>query len=139
MHGGVVVAVVTVVLLALVTAALWLSRRHTLDRRVGSFRCALRHGTRWPGGVAQYGAASLYWWRSWSLAPRPARRWERESLAVVAKRQADVPGAPGDLVVTCRSRSDGRPVEFELLLSADAYAGLTSWIEATPSRVGSVI
>lgn len=138
MRGGLVVAVVTVVLLALV-ASLWLSRRHTLDRRVGSFRCALRHGTRWPGGVAQYGAAAFYWWRSWSLAPRPARRWERESLTIVAKRQADVPGAAGQLVVTCRARSDAQPVEFELLLSADAYAGLTSWIEATPSRVGSVI
>lgn len=139
MRGGLVVAVAAVVLLALVTVALFLSRRHTLDRRVGSFRCALRHGTRWPGGVAQYGAAAFYWWRSWSLAPRPARRWERESLTIVSRREADVPGMPGQLVVTCRARSDARPVEFELLLSADAYAGLTSWIEATPARVGSVI
>lgn len=139
MRGGLVVAVAALVLLVLVTAALWLSRRHTLDRRVGSFRCALRHGTRWPGGVAQYGAAAFYWWRSASLAPRPARRWERESLAIVSKREADLPGLPGQLVVTCRGRCQAQQVEFELLMSADAYAGLTSWIEATPSRVGSVI
>ncbi|CAM5791227.1 DUF2550 domain-containing protein [Cellulomonas persica] len=139
MPGGIVVAVLTVVVLVLGCGGLWLSRRHTLDRRVGSFRCRLRSGTRWPGGVAQYGAASLYWWRSASLAPRPARRWERQSLAVVERRAAEAPDASGQLVVRCQARSNGRPVEFELMLSPEAYAGLTSWIEATPARVGSVI
>ncbi|GEA83311.1 MULTISPECIES: DUF2550 domain-containing protein [Cellulomonas] len=138
MPGEIVVAVLTVVVLVIGSFGLWLSRRHTLDRRVGSFRCGLRHGARWPSGVAQYGAASLYWWRSSSLAPRPARRWERQSLTIVSRRAAEGPGA-GQLVVTCHARSNGKPVEFELRLSPEAYAGLTSWIEATPSRVGSVI
>lgn len=139
MPGGIVVALLAVVVVVLGCGALWLSRRHTLDRRVGSFRCRLSSGTRWPSGVAQYGAASLYWWRSASLAPRPAHRWERQSLTVVERRAADVPGAAGLLVVHCRARSHDRPVEFDLMLSPEAYAGLTSWIEATPSRVGSVI
>ena len=39
--------------------------------------------------------------------------------------------------MTCRPGSSSEPVH--LLMSAEAYAGLTSWIEATPSRVGSVI
>ena len=43
----------------------------------------------------------------------------------------------GQVVVTCRPGGESEPVH--LLMSAEAYAGLTSWIEATPSRVGSVI
>ncbi len=139
MPGGIVVAIAALVVLAVGGAFLWLSRRHTLDRRVGSFRCGLREGVRWPGGVAQYGAATLYWWRSASLAPRPARRWERQSLTVIERRPSQLPEAAGQLVVRCRARSDGLPVEFELMLSPEAYAGLTSWIEATPSGVGKVI
>jgi len=137
-HSGAVVALVVIGALVVLGAGLWFSRRHTLDNRVGSFRCSLSRGSRWPSGVAQYGAVSLYWWRSHSLAPRPAQRWERTSLVVLGKRDSDVPGAPGQLIVRCRARSHAKPVEFELLLTREAYAGLTSWIEATPSRVGSV-
>ena len=39
--------------------------------------------------------------------------------------------------MTCRAGSATEHVY--LLMSAEAYAGLTSWIEATPSRVDSVI
>jgi hypothetical protein len=125
--------VVVVLLLALV--ALWFSRVHTLNRRVGSFHCALGRTADgpWGSGVAQYGADRLYWWRYRSLATRPRARWQRVGLTVLERREHSA----GQVVVTCRPGSSTDTVH--LLMSAEAYAGLTSWIEATPSRVGSVI
>jgi hypothetical protein len=126
-------SVAVVVLLA--GLALWMSRLHTLNRRVGSFPCSLGRTAEgpWSSGVAQYGADRLYWWRYRSLATRPRERWQRAGFAVVERSER--PG--GQVVVTCHDGASTQPVH--LLMSADAYAGLTSWIEATPSRVGSVI
>ncbi|WP_426594718.1 DUF2550 family protein [Cellulomonas sp. McL0617] len=137
MSGVVVALLLGAALLAVVTGLLWLSRVHTLDRRVGSFHCweATSPDGPWTAGVAQYGSATLYFWRRWSLAPRPHIRWNRVGLSVVERRWQDPDATSGDrlVVATCRSQSD-----FYLLLSAEAYTGLTSWIEATPSRVNSV-
>ena len=139
--SGLAVAVTgaVVVLLAVGLAAMWLSRTHTLGRRVGSFRCAL--GTTedgpWSGGVAHYGAAQLYWWRRWSLAPRPARRWSRSSFAILERRLHTQQLIPGVRMFLVLCECDG--AQFPLLMSAEAYAGLTSWIEATPSRVSRVV
>jgi hypothetical protein len=129
-----VVLVVGAIVIVLVLLGLALSRSHTLDRRVGSFHCAFGrsgHGP-WSAGIAQYGAHQLYWWRRASLAPRPAVRWDRVGLSVVERRAVE---GTGLVVVTCRSGAQ----DVFLQMSPEAYAGLTSWIEATPSRVGSVI
>jgi hypothetical protein len=136
--SGVVVALLLgVFLLAVVTTLLWFSRAHTLDRRVGSFHCWVAPSAEgpWKAGVAQYGSVTLYFWRRWSLAPRPRIRWNRVGLSVVERRWQNQDAASADrlVVATCRSDHD-----FYLLLSAEAYTGLTSWIEATPSRVDSV-
>lgn len=140
MPGPVLVAVITLVVVVLVAGGAWWSRRQTLDRRVGSFRCELGHGRRWSSGVAQYGTAQLYWWRFWSLAPRPARRWNRDGLTVVERRPAEPRDGAGEgYVVRCRVQRAGGATEIVLFMSPEAYAGLTSWIEATPLRVGSVI
>ena len=125
------------VLLAVVACLLWLSRAHTLDRRVGSFHCWVGPTADgpWRAGVAQYGSTTLYFWSRWSLAPRPRIRWSRVGLRVVERRWQN-PGTTSDdrlVVASCHCQSD-----FYLLLSAEAYTGLTSWIEATPSRVNSV-
>ena len=135
MSGVVVTLGCVVVVLLLAVAALWFSRVHTLNRRVGSFSCAVGRTADgpWSSGVAQYGADRLYWWRYRSLATRPRARWQRVGLTVVERREH---GA-GLVVVTCRPGSAAETVQ--LLMSAEADAGLTSWIEATPSRVGSVI
>ncbi|MGN8246683.1 DUF2550 family protein [Cellulomonas soli] len=144
MRGLTIVLVCGVALVVLLAAGLWLSRTHTLDRRVGSFRCSVqrRPGGPWSPGVAQYGAGELYWWRRHSLSPRPARRWARRELAVVERHHsesvADVERAGRSVPVyevTCSTVAS----EVHLLMAADAYAGLTSWIEATPSRTASVI
>ncbi|KQY43140.1 DUF2550 family protein [Cellulomonas sp. Root137] len=131
---GVALACVAVVLL-LAVAFVWASRVHTLNRRVGSFPCSLGRTAQgpWSSGVAQYGADRLYWWRYRSLSARPRARWQRVGLTVVERSERH----GGQVLVTCRPGSAVEPVH--LLMSAEAYAGLTSWIEATPSRVGSVI
>ncbi|WP_028051048.1 DUF2550 family protein [Cellulomonas sp. URHD0024] len=137
MRGVVVAALLGALLLAVVTSLLWLSRVHTLDRRVGSFHCWVASSAAgpWRAGVAQYGSARLYFWSRWSLAPRPRVRWDRSNLSVLERRWQDPDGTSANrlVVATCRSGHD-----FYLLLSAEAYTGLTSWIEATPSRVNSV-
>ncbi len=140
----VIVALLVVGVAVLAVGGLWWSRTHTLARRVGSFGCLLQQAAGGPTsrGVAQYGTSRLYWWRHWSLAPRPAVRWERSGLTVLDR--APHPADEHWFVVRCRaaaadtgSRRD--TVEFTLEMSREAYAGLTSWIEATPSRVDSVI
>jgi len=132
--GVAVVLGVGAVVIVLALVGLALSRAHTLDRRVGSFHCALGRTPQgpWSSGIAQYGTRQLYWWRRASLAPRPAIRWDRVGLSVVERRSVE---GTGQVVVTCRSGAQ----DVFLQMSPEAYAGLTSWIEATPSRVGSVI
>jgi len=141
-------AVVVASLLVLVggTGFVWLSRTRTLARRVGSFSCWLVEAGE-PSdatsarGVAQYGAVTLYWWRRLSIMPRPARTWSRSSIVVLERTVLPpVPGRPQAVVAHCRvvRSSGGPPREIRLQMSADAYAGFTSWLEATPSRVGRV-
>ncbi len=125
------------VLVAVVMSLLWFSRAHTLDRRVGSFHCWVAPSAEgpWKSGVAQYGSATLYFWSRWSLAPRPRIRWDRVRLSVVERRWQNADAASDDRLVLATCRCGG---DFFLLLSEAAYTGLTSWIEATPSRVDSV-
>ncbi|KSW21531.1 hypothetical protein ATM99_14180 [Cellulomonas sp. B6] len=137
-----VVAVLLVLVFAL--AALWFSRTRALARRVGSFSCRLTEprDPRSARGVAQYGATRLYWWRRLSVVPRPARTWSRYGLVVLEKVVLPpVPGRPQAVVARCRvvAAAGGAPHEISLQMSAEAYAGFTSWIEATPSRVGTII
>lgn len=139
MPGPLVAAIVVLVVVALGIGLLWASRTHTLVGRVGSFRCQLDRGGSWAHGVAQYGAEHLYWWRSRSLAPRPAVRWERAGLEVVSREFHEDAHGHRTVRATVRARCGGAWREVRLAMPVDAYAGLTSWIEATPQRVGSVI
>ncbi|WP_402466531.1 DUF2550 domain-containing protein [Isoptericola aurantiacus] len=122
-------AVVLVLALVLVAGA---SRLRTLSHRVGSFQCSARAGSRpdasWSVGIAQYGVGRIDWWRCWSLAPRPARTWQRDRLAITGRAPLDQAGQPDQYLVRCRY--DG--VDFELTMSSGAYAGLASWLESAP-------
>ncbi|UZN04458.1 DUF2550 family protein [Cellulomonas sp. S1-8] len=146
MSGAVLVAVVVASLVVVVgaTGCLWLSRTRTLARRVGAFSCVLCEDVASSSdrGVAQYGAVTLYWWRRMSVMPRPARTWSRSSIVVLERIVLPpVPGRPQAVVARCRVvPSGGGPErEIRLQMSQDAYAGFTSWLEATPARVGKVI
>ncbi|MBO3090294.1 DUF2550 family protein [Cellulomonas dongxiuzhuiae] len=142
-----IVVLVSLVALVGVVGGLWLSRTRTLARRVGSFPCVLvemgREAASSPArGVGQYGAVTLYWWRRLSIVPRPARTWSRGSIEVLERTfLPPAPDRPQAVVARCRvvPSSGGAPREIRLQMSADAYAGFTSWLEATPSRVGKVI
>lgn len=137
MSGQVVLIALLLVVALLVVAALAFSRWHSLTSRVGSFRCSRRVRGRWVRGIAHYGARQLYWWRLRSLAPRPEQVWPRGQIAVLERRSA-VEGADpgGPLLVTCRV-APGEDVE--LLMTPEAYAGLTSWLEAAPPVARTVI
>ncbi|MGV8966785.1 MAG: DUF2550 domain-containing protein [Cellulomonas sp.] len=123
--GLALIAVVTVLLLGV-------SRLTTLSGRVGSFVCGARPvspaGALVVAGIAQYGAGRLDWWRAWSLSPRPARSWRRSDLELISRSPMAVPGRPDLYLVHCRYQG----VDFALTMSPEAYAGLTSWIEAAP-------
>ncbi|MFL6164671.1 MAG: DUF2550 domain-containing protein [Ornithinibacter sp.] len=140
MPGLVWIALGVVVLGIVAVLALGGSRLHTLSRRVGSFDCHARPAPPptgpWVAGIAQYGAGRLEWWRSWSLAPRPARTWLRSEFEVTGRAPLDTAGRPDQYLVRCRHRG----VDFELTMSLDAYTGLTSWLEsAPPSTLSKVI
>lgn len=120
------------VVAALVVVGLGLSRWSSLTRRVGSFRCSLRVGTRWSRGIAHYGARHLYWWRLRSLAPRPGQVWPRAGMEVLERTAVDAAVVGGPYLVRCRVPGPTGAQEVELLMTPEAYAGLTSWLEASP-------
>lgn len=132
MSGTLVGAVLAALLLVLVVlAALGASRLRVLSSRIGSFECGARPaepaGGSWTAGIAHYGAGRIEWWRSWSLAPRPAQTWGRRELEVVDRAPLG-PDDPGTLLVRCRYGGQ----DLELSMSAEALAGLTAWLEAAP-------
>jgi hypothetical protein len=131
--GSLIGAVLGAVLLVLVVAiALGASRLRVLSSRVGSFVCAARpvqpSAGSWTAGIAHYGVGRIDWWRSWSLAPRPARSWCRDELVVVARARVAPAGGQDLVLVRCRYQG----TDFELTMSPDASAGLTAWLEAAP-------
>jgi len=120
-----------VVLVVLVVALLGASRLRTLSGRVGSFLCSGRPaepaGRAWSAGIAHYGAGRIDWYRSWSLAPRPAHSWRREEIEVTGRVPLSDPD-PDLVLVRCRYQG----TDYELTMSRDAFAGLTAWLEAAP-------
>lgn len=123
-------------LAALALVAALATRQRRLIRRVGSFTCCWAAGAAQLAGVpgvAQYGTGRLDWWRSVSLLPRPARSWSREQLEVVQRQELSEHDERGRLLVrvSCRHGAE----TFTLTMSAPAYAGLVSWLEARPRRI----
>lgn len=123
-------------LVAAVPVGLFFSRQSTLSRRVGSFSCQLRAAPQeaWTAGIAQYGASRLIWWRTLSLAPRPAQTWSRSTLQLLERVNLDQKDEQGreQVMVRCAHGPD----RFEVLLSEQACAGLVSWLESGPRPVG---
>lgn len=134
-----------VILGLLVVAAVFVVvvRLRTLDRRVGSFACALvstptdttygspNGGVR--GGIAHYGVGRLDWYRRWALTLRADRTWARSDLVVDSRDL--VPGSSDRYRVQCTYR--GKPLVLEM--SVPAYAGLTSWLESAPPSDGGIV
>ncbi|MCB7138053.1 DUF2550 domain-containing protein [Cellulosimicrobium marinum] len=120
-------------LAAVVVVGLGAFRLRALAHRVGSFECGVRpagvEGAAWTSGIAHYGVGRIDWWRSWSLAWRPARIWSRYDLQLLGREPFTGPDArPDSYLVRCRY--DGQ--DFELTMTRPAYEGLASWLEAAP-------
>ncbi len=110
---------------------LLLARVRSINRRVGSFECAVRPDGRtgWTSGIASYGVDRLDWYRVVSASPRPARSWPRARLEIIHR----APRRSGALLTSvmelrCRVGSE----VFSLAMSRPAADGLTSWLEAAP-------
>ena len=127
-----VTILLAIFVVAALVAAAGLSRLRTLANRVGSFACGARAAGNPAGpftpGIAHYAVGRIEWYRCWSLAPRPARTWVRDRLVITGRVPLDQAGQSDQYLVQCRY--DG--TDFELSLSAGAYAGLASWLEAAP-------
>lgn len=113
------------------------SRRRVIARRPGSFACLWSAVPDVPSsrvvGVAQFGHKRLAWFRVLSLSPRPVHSWSREALEVLERHGLDEVGPSGRALVRVLCRHEGQ--EFVLVMSASAYAGLVSWLEAGPRRL----
>ncbi|QAY63266.1 DUF2550 family protein [Xylanimonas allomyrinae] len=129
---AVVWGVLAVVVIVALVLALGASRLRSLSHRVGSFPCHARAAgnprVAFTLGIAHYAVGRIDWYRCWSLSPRAARTWLRDRLEVTGRVPLDQADQAGQYLVRCRYDD----IDFELSMSAAAYAGLASWLEAAP-------
>ncbi len=112
-------------------------RRRVLSRHGGTFELSVRvrsnrAGRGWVLGLGRYNDDLLEWFRIFSLSPWPKRRYRRDGLELLSRRQPQGPEAyslyAGHLIVECVT-PEGR---LELAMSPDAVTGFQSWLEAVP-------
>ncbi|MBD8870093.1 DUF2550 domain-containing protein [Nocardioides donggukensis] len=117
-------------------------RRRALSRDGGCFELSHRARTDRPGrgwvlGLGRYAGDDLEWFRIFSLAPRPRRRWSRSELSYVGRREAgagEQMALYADHVVVTLTSADG---EVEMAMSPSSLMGFQSWLEAAPPGGGS--
>lgn len=127
------IVIACVFVLSVLTLCLFGVRRFQLRRALGTVDASLRSpGNQWQLGVCRYQDADLEWFRLMSLSPRPRCRFRRSSLVLVGRRQPTeserTKVAPDVIIVTLSYH--GR--EMLMAMKFDAYAGLSSWLEAGP-------
>lgn len=127
---------VVVVLLVLLVVGLSV-RRRILSRGGSTFELSVngRRGTSargWILGVGRYTDTELEWFRTFSLAWRPKRRFRRGHVEVLKRREPAGPESfalhAGHTVAECRT--DAGPVQ--LGLSPESLTGLLAWLESAP-------
>ncbi|PZS32776.1 MAG: DUF2550 domain-containing protein [Pseudonocardiales bacterium] len=132
---GQVGAVAAVALVPIGGFAALTLRRALLARSGGMVEMSLRlhsrsHGRGWVLGTGRYVGDDLQWFRVFSLAPSPRRRFSRRDFAVVRRRSPTRPERmtlqPGMIVLECASGSG--PVE--LAIGERALTGFLSWLES---------
>lgn len=127
---------IIVVVVSLLVVGIWgLSRLRRLSTAVGMFDCAFRSakpGTAatesWAHGLCEYQSDRLLWWRLYSLSVTASKTWMREGFELTGRVPLDQADMPGLYLVQCRYQD----VPFELMMSAEAYHGLASWVESAP-------
>ncbi|OMH24080.1 hypothetical protein BKD30_09180 [Tersicoccus phoenicis] len=137
MNAGVVaiIVLVVIVLACFGLVAAGLVRRHQLRSAYGTFDASLRRPSgRWQLGVCRYQDNSLQWLRMFSVSPVPVAEFSRRRLDLLGWREPTEAERgnvqPGAVIGTVEHDGD----RALLALSRDAWAGLSSWVEAGPSR-----
>jgi len=137
--GLVVVGAVGLVGMLAVRRRIVARRRRTFDLSVCRQAGPTTQG--WVIGVGTYGANSLDWYRTFSLAWWPRYRFFRGDLVVLERR--DPVGAEafalddGDVIVNVQHLSGVR----QLAMSPSALTGLLAWLESSPPghRINNVL
>jgi len=132
-------------LIVLVVIVAWgYLRLRRLSTQVGMFDCAYRRSKKpaglasddyWAQGLCEYRSDRLVWWRLYSVKWVPSRTWLREGFDVAGRVPLDHAGLPGMYLVQCRYLD----APFELMMSAEAYHGLASWVESAPPSLPGYI
>ena len=134
-------SIITVFVLVMLVLLFGLLRYRFLSRQIGSFECALRRdatdtASHWSAGFGRYQSDAICWWRATSLKTRPHLIWHRSDFEVLSR--VKVESSPGSdsagefYLVTCQVADN----QFELMMAASAYHGLSSWTEAAPPSSG---
>ena len=129
-----------VVALVIVLLALVVVRRRSIERRSGAFELTVSRrasgAAGWSIGTAVYHDDHLEWYRTFSLAWRPAVVLPRRGVEITGRRHPDTAEshvlAPGTIVVDLVS-AEG---ELRLSLTPPALTGLLSWLESSPPGRG---
>ncbi|MFH5877979.1 DUF2550 domain-containing protein [Arthrobacter sp. NA-172] len=108
-------------------------RRFNLRRALGTVDASIcTAGNSWRMGVCRYQDSELEWFRLLSLSFRPRHSFRRSSLELLGRRkptEEERTSLQPDVVVV-ELLHEGQ--SFMLAMRFDAYAGLSSWLEAGP-------
>lgn len=118
---------------------LHLSRVRALTGRVGSFPSSIRavDSSRWRPGVTHYAVDRLEWYRLFSVSPRPRYSWPRNEFRILSRTPLVNDGSWRERGDLCEIECDVAGRRFVLVLSVNAYEGLSSWLEAAPPGLRS--
>ncbi|UKA57428.1 DUF2550 domain-containing protein [Arthrobacter sp. FW306-2-2C-D06B] len=127
------IALATAFTLLVFTLCLVGVRRFNLRRALGTVDASIcMAGNSWRMGVCRYQDSELEWFRLLSLSFRPKHSFRRSSLELMGRRKPTEEERtrlqPGVVVVELQHEGQS----FMLAMRFDAYAGLSSWLEAGP-------
>ncbi len=125
--------IVGVVIALVVVCAYGYSRLRRLSTQIGTFDCSYRSQSagkteHWKNGLCEYESDRLLWWRLYSLSHKPRFVWLREHFDLLGRTAFHEADAHNMYVVHCEYKG----VPFELVMSTEAYHGLSSWVESAP-------
>lgn len=130
-------AAVVLLAVALLLGVCLVVRRRVISRHGGTFELSYRArsakaGRGWVLGIGRYSGEELEWFRIFSLAPGPRKRWHRRAMDYTGRRDPvgteEMSLYAGHVVVSCAT--DNGQVEFAM--SPASLTGFTAWLEAGP-------